>query len=113
MPLDKKVTERGLVAGKDVKTIMLDTGADTSVAAGDLVLEGTTTQGTMIVKGLGREWMPCPFVSLPVFVKGKGVTLRALVFPRSIVGRDVWLGRDILGLDFDWHIRAIEATPAD
>lgn len=86
LPIDEKVTERGLVAGRDVKTIMLDTGADTSVISSDLVPEGTPTEGTVIMRGMGGTWMPCPYVSLPIFVKGKEVRLRALVLPRKIVG---------------------------
>lgn len=57
-----------------------------------------------IVKGLGSGWMPCPYVRVPVHAKGETVELRALIMPRSIVGRDVLLGRDTPGLEYNWQI---------
>lgn len=67
--------------------------------ASDLIPPGIPTDGTLIVKGQGSGWMPCPYVGVLVHAKGDTVGLGALVMPRSVVGRDVLLGRDTPGLE--------------
>lgn len=109
---DEKAIVPGKVAGKPVTQVMLDTGADTTVISSDLIPPGTPTDRTLIVKGLGSGWMLCPYVKIPVHAKGETVELRALVMPRSIVGRDVLLGRDTLGLEYNWWINAAGLKPA-
>lgn len=102
----------GKVAGKPVKQVMLDTGAHTTVICSDLILPGTPTDGILIVKGLGSGWMPCPYVKVPVHAKGETVELRALVMPRTILGRDILLGRDCPVLEYNWRINAAGTRPA-
>lgn len=104
---DQSVMVLGVVCGRPVRNIMLDTGADTRVVSSDLVPDNAREEGIILAKGIGTEYIPCPFVSIPVTVKGTSVDIKAIVFPRSVVGWDVLLGRDIPGLQIIWHINAL------
>lgn len=69
--------------------------ADTTVVSADLVPDNAK-EGTILAKGIGSEYTPCPLVSIPVYVKGEHVEFKAI---RQVVGRDVLLGRGCLGLE--------------
>lgn len=61
---------------------MLDTGADTSIVSVDLVPDNAKIIGTILVKGLGGKYTPCP-------MQKRAVSLNAIVMPREVVGRDM------------------------
>lgn len=105
MSIEEKVFTKGIVNGKAINEIMLDTGAETSAVASDLVSHNAVPIRHLIVEGVMGSQMTCPVLRVPSVVKGKRVTIPALAVPRNILKHDMLLGRDTPRLHLnDWDI---------
>ncbi len=111
-----RLTVETFVNGKGPFRFVVDTGADRSVIAEDLVKDlGLRTGDDVIVQGIARA-LPAPAVELDSLRIGR-VAIDSLpmpVLPRSWLGADGYLGLDVIdhqSVTFDFRNHALTISP--
>jgi len=113
-----RLTVDTYVNGKGPFSFVVDTGADRSVIAEDVVKTlGLRTGDDVIVQGIARA-LPAPAVQLDSLRMGR-VAIESLpmpVLPRSWLGADGYLGLDVIdrqAVTFDFQNHKLTIQPSD
>jgi len=94
----------GLVGDKQVRRILVDTGAEGACVAEDVLPQELKTKGTTVVAGATGEPVKCDLNELPLTVHGRSFKVEAAVLPRGLLKYGVLLGRNTPGLKVHWNI---------
>ena len=94
----------GKIGDTTLNDILIDTGAEISVVAKDIVPQETKIIGKTTIKGATGSEVVCNRVSIPVQVAGKQFDLEAAVLPRSKLGNSALIGQNCPGLRVQWTI---------
>lgn len=103
-PLSSTCVVQGQVAGKKIKNILVDSGAEISVASEEIVPLSAETKGQTMVAGATGTPVNCRLVDLPISIKGRDFQLQVAVLPQGSLSYPLLLGRDTPGLKIHWSI---------
>ena len=103
-PLSSTCVVQGTVAGKKIKNILVDSGAEISVASEEIVPSSAKTKGQTMVAGATGAPVKCKLVDLPISIKGRNFQLQVAVLPQGSLSYPLLLGRDTPGLKIHWSI---------
>lgn len=83
LEMDKLLQTSGVIEGKEVHDIALDTGADVCVVSSDLVPANAEKRGTLTAGTIGGKF-PFPKVVVHATIKGRQMKLEAVSVPREL-----------------------------
>lgn len=90
---------QGIVAGKGVEDILLDTGATFSIVASDVIGEHYTTTETVQIKGVGAEPKKYTTTNVTVTVGKHNFTLRVAVADRKGICYSIIVGHNLRSMN--------------
>lgn len=100
----------GKVNGTQARDILLDTGADISVVAEELLDRDYRRRGSVMLKPIASQAIRCPATMVPVEMGSRTFTVKAAVMPRRELGCNLLLGQNIP--DVPLHQLAAETVPS-
>lgn len=103
-PLSSTCVVQGRVAGKKIKNILVDSGAEISVASEEIVPSSAETKGQTMVAGVTGTPVNCRLVDLPISINERDFQLQVAVLPQGSLSYPLLLGRDTPGLRIHWSI---------
>ena len=99
-------TVQGSVGNTPVSRMLIDSGADISLIAKDLVPEAVRTGKPVWVEGVGKRSQFYQTAQVPVTISGKQTEVLMAVTPVHHIPYSVVLGRNVPGLRLTWSLEA-------
>ena len=96
------VTVQGKVGERPVKRMLIDTGADISLIAMDMLPRSAKLGKPVWVEGVGKQSQLYKTAQVPVTIQGVTETVLMAVAPTQHIPFSVVLGRNVPGLNFTW-----------
>lgn len=97
-------TLSGEVGNTTVQKMLVDTGADLSLLAEDLVPAGTKMLEPVWVEGIGEQLQLYDTAKVPFNIMGKSTQLLVAIAPTHHIPFAVILGRNVPGLKLIWSV---------
>jgi len=92
----------GSVGNKEVKRMLVDSGADVSLIAEDLVPEGTVREAPIPVEGVGKHTKMYDTAHVPITVQGRTKKVQVAIAPIADIPYAAILGTNIPGTKHTW-----------
>lgn len=91
----------GVANGTAVQDILLDSGADVSTVAEEILNRDYKKCGSIGLKPLASQRIQCPATMVPIKIGNHSFTVKAAVMPKKNLGLHLLLGRNIPGINIE------------
>jgi len=102
MQVSEPLTVQGMVGNRPVQRMLVDTGADISLIASDMVPHKTKLGKPIWVEGVGKQSQLYQTAEVPVTIQGVTEKVLMAVAPTAHIPFSVVLGRNVPGYNVTW-----------